>query len=33
MNEKDELMNIVIGLTDEECSALIEKYYETLSQS
>lgn len=27
MNEKDELMNIVIGLTDEECRQLLEAYY------
>ena len=27
MNEKDELMNIVNGLTDEECGRLLEAYY------
>lgn len=26
MNEKDELMNIVIGLTDEECGLLINAF-------
>lgn len=31
MNEKDELMNIVNGLTDEECKQLLESYYETFS--